>query len=160
MSNKRNALLAKMGGWAAKALTAFLYQRDWQFDPQSFGREKAEATERFTVCRGALQRRCACHEKTVLTWIKWKIRSQSISGKQYQKVSSAFSHWEGEKIQVVEWENFYKEFERQYNQECRNRFPIDSTEYQKAVSVRKAPPSVENRRRTARCKYLTAIQIE
>ena len=50
------------------------------------------------------------------------------------------SHWEGEKIQVVEWENFYKEFERLYNQECRNRFPIDSTEYQKAVSVRKAPP--------------------
>lgn len=83
----------------------------------------------------------ACYEKTVLTWIKMKKSEPVYLGQTVSEGIIGFlSHWEGEKIQVVEWENFYKEFEHLYNQECRNRFPIDSAEYQKAVSVRKAPP--------------------
>ena len=83
----------------------------------------------------------ACYEKTVLTWIKMEDSEPVYLGQTASEDIIGFlSRWEGEKIQMVEWENFYREFERLYNQECRNRFPIDSAEYQKAVSVRKAPP--------------------
>lgn len=54
--NKRNALLAKMWEAGRKDINSlFLYQRGWRFGSKFFGREKAEATERFLrYTRGAL----------------------------------------------------------------------------------------------------------
>lgn len=140
--NKRNALLAKMWEAGRKDINSLFYINETgNLTPNFLAEKKLKQLSDFYSTLAAHYKEGACYEKTVLTWIKMEKSELVYLGQTVSEGIIGFlSHWEGEKIQVVEWENFYKEFERLYNQECRNRFPIDSTEYQKAVSVRKAPP--------------------
>ena len=140
--NKRNALLAKMWEAGRKDINSLFYINETgNLTPNFLAEKKLKQLSDFYSTLAAHYKEGACYEKTVLTWIKMEKSEPVYLGQTVSEGIIGFlSHWEGEKIQVVEWENFYKEFERLYNQECRNRFPIDSTEYQKAVSVRKAPP--------------------
>lgn len=140
--NKRNALLAKMWEAGRKDINSLFYINETgNLTPNFLAEKKLKQLSDFYSTLAAHYKEGACYEKTVLTWIKMEKSEPVYLGQTVSEGIIGFlSHWEGEKIQVVEWENFYKEFERLYNQECRNRFPIDSAEYQKAVSVRKAPP--------------------
>ena len=140
--NKRNALLAKMWEAGRKDINSLFYINETgNLTPNFLAEKKLKQLSDFYSTLAAHYKEGACYEKTVLTWIKMEKSELVYLGQTVSEGIIGFlSHWEGEKIQVVEWENFYKEFERLYNQECRNRFPIDSAEYQKAVSVRKAPP--------------------
>ena len=140
--NKKNALLAKMWEAGRKDINSLFYiDKDGNLVPNFLAEKKLKQLSDFYGMLAAHYKEGACYEKTVLTWIKMEKSEPVYLGQTVSEGIIGFlSHWEGEKIQMVEWENFYKEFERLYNQECRNRFPIDSAEYQKAVSVRKAPP--------------------
>lgn len=140
--NRRNALLAKMWEAGRKDINSLFYiDKGGNLVPNFLAEKKLKQLSDFYGMLAAHYKEGACYEKTVLTWIKMKKSEPVYLGQTVSEGIIGFlSHWEGEKIQVVEWENFYKEFEHLYNQECRNRFPIDSAEYQKAVSVRKAPP--------------------
>ena len=140
--NRRNALLAKMWETGRKDINSLFYINETgNLTPNFLAEKKLKQLSDFYSTLAAHYKEGACYEKTVLTWIKMEKSEPVYLGQTVSEGIIGFlSHWEGEKIQVVEWENFYKEFEHLYNQECRNRFPIDSAEYQKAVSVRKAPP--------------------
>lgn len=140
--NRRNALLAKMWETGRKDINSLFYINEaGNLVPNFLAEKKLKQLSDFYGMLAAHYKEGACYEKTVLTWIKMEKSEPVYLGQTVSEGIIGFlSHWEGEKIQMVEWENFYKEFERLYNQECRNRFPIDSAEYQKAVSVRKAPP--------------------
>ena len=140
--NRRNALLAKMWETGRKDINSLFYiDKGGNLFPNFLAEKKLKQLSDFYGMLAAHYKEGACYEKTVLTWIKMKKSEPVYLGQTVSEGIIGFlSHWEGEKIQMAEWENFYKEFERLYNQECRNRFPIDSAEYQKAVSVRKAPP--------------------
>ena len=140
--NRRNALLAKMWEAGRKDINSLFYiDKGGNLVPNFLAEKKLKQLSDFYGMLAAHYKEGACYEKTVLTWIKMEKSEPVYLGQTVSEGIIGFlSHWEGEKIQVVEWENFYKEFEHLYNQECRNRFPIDSAEYQKAVSVRKAPP--------------------
>lgn len=140
--NRRNALLAKMWEAGRKDINSLFYiDKGGNLVPNFLAEKKLKQLSDFYGMLAAHYKEGACYEKTVLTWIKMEKSEPVYLGQTVSEGIIGFlSHWEGEKIQMVEWENFYKEFERLYNQECRNRFPIDSAEYQKAVSVRKAPP--------------------
>lgn len=140
--NRRNALLAKMWEAGRKDINSLFYINETgNLTPNFLAEKKLKQLSDFYGMLAARYKEGACYEKTVLTWIKMKKSEPVYLGQTVSEGIIGFlSHWEGEKIQMAEWENFYKEFERLYNQECRNRFPIDSAEYQKAVSVRKAPP--------------------
>lgn len=140
--NRRNALLAKMWEAGRKDINSLFYINETgNLTPNFLAEKKLKQLSDFYSTLAAHYKEGACYEKTVLTWIKMKKSEPVYLGQTVSESIIGFlSHWEGEKIQMVEWENFYREFERLYNQECRNRFPIDSAEYQKAVSVRKAPP--------------------
>lgn len=140
--NKRNALLAKMWEAGRKDINSLFYiNKAGNLTSNFLAEEKLKQLSDFYGTLAVRYKEGACYEKTVLTWIKMEDSEPVYLGQTASEDIIGFlSRWEGEKIQVVEWENFYKEFERLYNQECRNRFPIDSAEYQKAVSVRKAPP--------------------
>ena len=140
--NRRNALLAKMWEAGRKDINSLFYiDKDGNLVPNFLAEKKLKQLSDFYGMLAAHYKEGACYEKTVLTWIKMEKSEPVYLGQTVSEGIIGFlSHWEGEKIQMVEWENFYKEFQHLYNQECRNRFPIDSAEYQKAVSVRKAPP--------------------
>lgn len=140
--NKQKALLAKMWEAGRKDINSLFYiNKDGNLTSNFLAEEKLKQLSDFYGMLAAHYKEGACYEKTVLTWIKMEDSEPVYLGQTASEDIIGFlSHWEGEKIQMAEWENFYKEFERLYNQECRNRFPIDSAEYQKAVSVRKAPP--------------------
>ena len=140
--NRRNALLAKMWETGRKDINSLFYINEaGNLTPNFLAEKKLKQLSDFYSTLAAHYKEGACYEKTVLTWIKMEKSEPVYLGQTVSEGIIGFlSHWEGEKIQVVEWENFYKEFEHLYNQECRNRFPIDSAEYQKAVSVRKASP--------------------
>ena len=140
--NMRNALLAKMWEAGRKDINSLFYiDKDGNLVPNFLAEKKLKQLSDFYGMLAAHYKEGACYEKTVLTWIKMEKSEPVYLGQTVSEGIIGFlSHWEGEKIQMVEWENFYKEFQHLYNQECRNRFPIDSAEYQKAVSVRKAPP--------------------
>lgn len=140
--NRRNALLAKMWEAGRKDINSLFYINETgNLTPNFLAEKKLKQLSDFYSTLAAHYKEGACYEKTVLTWIKMEKSEPVYLGQTVSEGIIGFlSHWEGEKIQMVEWENFYKEFEHLYNQECRNRFPIDSAEYQKAVSVRKAPP--------------------
>lgn len=140
--NRRNALLAKMWETGRKDINSLFYINEaGNLTPNFLAEKKLKQLSDFYSTLAAHYKEGACYEKTVLTWIKMEKSEPVYLGQTVSEGIIGFlSHWEGEKIQVVEWENFYKEFESLYNQECRNRFPIDSAEYQKAISVRKAPP--------------------
>lgn len=140
--NRRNALLAKMWEAGRKDINSLFYINETgNLTPNFLAEKKLKQLSDFYGMLAAHYKEGACYEKTVLTWIKMEKSEPVYLGQTVSEGIIGFlSHWEGEKIQVVEWESFYKEFESLYNQECRNRFPIDSAEYQKAVSVRKAPP--------------------
>lgn len=139
--NRRNALLAKMWETGRKDINSLFYINEaGNLTPNFLAEKKLKQLSDFYSTLAAHYKEGACYEKTVLTWIKMEKSEPVYLGQTVSEGIIGFlSHWEGEKIQMVEWENFYKEFERLYNQECRNRFPIDSVEYQKAFSVRKAP---------------------
>ena len=140
--NKRKALLAKMWEAGRKDINSLFYiNEDGNLASNFLAEKKLKQLSDFYGTLAARYKEGACYEKTVLTWIKMEDSEPVYLGQTASEDIIGFlSRWEGEKIQMVEWENFYREFERLYNQECRNRFPIDSAEYQKAVSVRKAPP--------------------
>ena len=140
--NRRNALLAKMWEAGRKDINSLFYINETgNLTPNFLAEKKLKQLSDFYSTLAAHYKEGACYEKTVLTWIKMEKSEPVYLGQTVSEGIIGFlSHWEGEKIQMVEWENFYKEFECLYDQECRNRFPIDSAEYQKAVSVRKAPP--------------------
>ena len=140
--NRRNALLAKMWETGRKDINSLFYINETgNLTPNFLAEKKLKQLSDFYGTLAAHYKEGACYEKTVLTWIKMEKSEPVYLGQTVSEGIIGFlSHWEGEKIQMVEWENFYKEFECLYDQECRNRFPIDSAEYQKAVSVRKAPP--------------------
>ena len=140
--NKKKALLAKMWEAGRKDINSLFYiNKDGNLTSNFLAEKKLKQLSDFYGMLAARYKEGACYEKTVLTWIKMEKSEPVYLGQTVSEGIIGFlSHWEGEKIQMAEWENFYKEFERLYNQECRNRFPIDSAEYQKAVSVRKAPP--------------------
>lgn len=140
--NKKKALLAKMWEAGRKDINSLFYiNKDGNLTSNFLAEEKLKQLSDFYGMLAAHYKEGACYEKTVLTWIKMEDSEPVYLGQTASEDIIGFlSRWEGEKIQMVEWENFYREFERLYNQECRNRFPIDSAEYQKAVSVRKAPP--------------------
>lgn len=140
--NKRNALLAKMWEAGRKDINSLFYINEaGDLVPNFLAEKKLKQLSDFYGTLTAHYKEGACYEKTVLTWIKMEDSEPVYLGQiGSEDIIGFLSHWEGEKIQMVEWENFYREFERLYNQECRNRFPIDSAEYQKAISVRKAPP--------------------
>ena len=140
--NKQKALLAKMWEAGRKDINSLFYiNKDGNLTSNFLAEEKLKQLSDFYGMLAAHYKEGACYEKTVLTWIKMEDSEPVYLGQTASEDIIGFlSRWEGEKIQMVEWENFYREFERLYNQECRNRFPIDSAEYQKAVSVRKAPP--------------------
>lgn len=140
--NKKKALLAKMWEAGRKDINSLFYiNKAGNLTSNFLAEEKLKQLSDFYGTLAVRYKEGACYEKTVLTWIKMEDSEPVYLGQTASEDIIGFlSRWEGEKIQVVEWENFYKEFERLYNQECRNRFPIDSAEYQKAVSVRKAPP--------------------
>ena len=138
---KRNALLAKMWEAGRKDINSLFYINEAGNLVSNFlAEKKLKQLSDFYGTLAAHYKEGACYEKTVLTWIKMEDSEPVYLGQTVSEDIIGFlSHWEGEKIQMAEWENFYKEFERLYGQECRNRFPIDSAEYQKAFSVRKAP---------------------
>ena len=140
--NKKKALLAKMWEAGRKDINSLFYINEaGNLTPNFLAEKKLKQLSDFYGTLAAHYKEGACYEKTVLTWIKMEKSEPVYLGQTVSEGIIGFlSHWEGEKIQMVEWENFYKEFECLYDQECRNRFPIDSAEYQKAVSVRKAPP--------------------
>lgn len=140
--NRRNALLAKMWEAGRKDINSLFYINETgNLTPNFLAEKKLKQLSDFYGTLAAHYKEGACYEKTVLTWIKMEKSEPAYLGQTVSEGIIGFlSHWEGEKIQMAEWENFYKEFECLYDQECRNRFPIDSAEYQKAVSVRKAPP--------------------
>ena len=140
--NRRNALLAKMWEAGRKDINSLFYINETgNLTPNFLAEKKLKQLSDFYSTLAAHYKEGACYEKTVLTWIKMEKSEPAYLGQTVSEGIIGFlSHWEGEKIQMAEWENFYKEFECLYDQECRNRFPIDSAEYQKAVSVRKAPP--------------------
>ena len=140
--NRRNTLLAKMWEAGRKDINSLFYINETgNLTPNFLAEKKLKQLSDFYGTLAAHYKEGACYEKTVLTWIKMEDSEPVYLGQTASEDIIGFlSRWEGEKIQMVEWENFYREFERLYNQECRNRFPIDSAEYQKAVSVRKAPP--------------------
>lgn len=140
--NKKKALLAKMWEAGRKDINSLFYiNKAGNLTSNFLAEEKLKQLSDFYGTLAVRYKEGACYEKTVLTWIKMEDSEPVYLGQTVSEGIIGFlSHWEGEKIQMVEWENFYKEFEHLYNQECRNRFPIDSAEYQKAVSVRKAPP--------------------
>lgn len=140
--NKKKALLAKMWEAGRKDINSLFYiNKDGNLTSNFLAEKKLKQLSDFYGMLAARYKEGACYEKTVLTWIKMEKSEPVYLGQTVSEGIIGFlSHWEGEKIQMAEWENFYKEFERLYNQECRNRFPIDSAEYQKAFSVRKAPP--------------------
>ena len=139
--NKRNALLAKMWEAGRKDINSLFYINETGNLVSNFlAEKKLKQLSGFYGTLAAHYKEGACYEKTVLTWIKMEDSEPVYLGQTVSEDIVGFlSHREGEKIQMAEWENFYKEFERLYGQECRNRFPIDSAEYQKAFSVRKAP---------------------
>ena len=140
--NKQKALLAKMWEAGRKDINSLFYiNKDGNLTSNFLAEKKLKQLSDFYGTLAVRYKEGACYEKTVLTWIKMEDSEPVYLGQTASEDIIGFlSRWEGEKIQMVEWENFYKEFERLYGQECRNRFPIDSAEYQKAVSVRKAPP--------------------
>ena len=140
--NRRNALLAKMWEAGRKDINSLFYINEaGNLNPNFLAEKKLKQLSDFYGTLAVRYKEGACYEKTVLTWIKMEDSEPVYLGQTASEDIIGFlSRWEGEKIQMVEWENFYREFERLYNQECRNRFPIDSAEYQKAFSVRKAPP--------------------
>ena len=140
--NKEKALLAKMWEAGRKDINSLFYINNAGNLTSNFlAEEKLKQLSDFYGTLAAHYKEGACYEKTVLTWIKMEDSEPVYLGQTASEDIIGFlSRWEGEKIRMAEWENFYKEFERLYGQECRNRFPIDSAEYQKAVSVRKAPP--------------------
>ena len=140
--NKKKALLAKMWEAGRKDINSLFYiNKAGNLTSNFLAEEKLKQLNDFYGTLAVRYKEGACYEKTVLTWIKMEDSEPVYLGQTASEDIIGFlSRWEGEKIQMVEWENFYREFERLYNQECRNRFPIDSAEYQKAVSVRKAPP--------------------
>lgn len=140
--NKRNALLAKMWEAGRKDINSLFYINEaGDLVPNFLAEKKLKQLSDFYGTLAAHYKEGACYEKTVLTWIKMEDSEPVYLGQiGSEDIIGFLSHWDGEKIQMAEWENFYKEFERLYGQECRNRFPIDSAEYQKAFSVRKAPP--------------------
>ena len=140
--NKKKALLAKMWEAGRKDINSLFYiNKAGNLTSNFLAEEKLKQLSDFYGMLAAHYKEGACYEKTVLTWIKMEDSEPVYLGQTASEDIIGFlSRWEGEKIQMVEWENFYREFEHLYNQECRNRFPIDSAEYQKAVSVRKAPP--------------------
>lgn len=140
--NKKKALLAKMWEAGRKDINSLFYiNKAGNLTSNFLAEKKLKQLSDFYGMLAAHYKEGACYEKTVLTWIKMEDSEPVYLGQTASEDIIGFlSRWEGEKIQMVEWENFYREFERLYNQECRNRFPIDSAEYQKAVSVRKAPP--------------------
>ena len=140
--NKQKALLAKMWEAGRKDINSLFYiDKDGNLVPNFLAEKKLKQLSDFYGMLAAHYKEGACYEKTVLTWIKMEDSEPVYLGQTASEDIIGFlSRWEGEKIRMAEWENFYKEFEHLYNQECRNRFPIDSAEYQKAVSVRKAPP--------------------
>lgn len=140
--NKKKALLAKMWEAGRKDINSLFYiNKAGNLTSNFLAEEKLKQLSDFYGMLAAHYKEGACYEKTVLTWIKME-KSEPVYLGQIgsEDIIGFLSHWDGEKIQMAEWENFYKEFERLYGQECRNRFPIDSAEYQKAFSVRKAPP--------------------
>lgn len=140
--NKKKALLAKMWEAGRKDINSLFYiNKAGNLTSNFLAEEKLKQLSDFYGTLAVRYKEGACYEKTVLTWIKMEDSEPVYLGQTASEDIIGFlSRWEGEKIQMVEWENFYREFERLYNQKCRNRFPIDSAEYQKAVSVRKAPP--------------------
>lgn len=140
--NRRNALLAKMWEAGRKDINSLFYiDKGGNLVPNFLAEKKLKQLSDFYGMLAAHYKEGACYEKTVLTWIKMEDSEPVYLGQiGSEDIIGFLSHWDGEKIQMAEWENFYKEFERLYGQECRNRFPIDSAEYQKAFSVRKAPP--------------------
>lgn len=140
--NKKNALLAKMWEAGRKDINSLFYINEaGDLVPNFLAEKKLKQLSDFYGTLAAHYKEGACYEKTVLTWIKVEDSEPVYLGQiGSEDIIGFLSHWDGEKIQMAEWENFYKEFERLYGQECRNRFPIDSAEYQKAFSVRKAPP--------------------
>ena len=140
--NKKKALLAKMWEAGRKDINSLFYiNKAGNLTSNFLAEEKLKQLSDFYGTLAVRYKEGACYEKTVLTWIKMEDSEPVYLGQTASKDIIGFlSRWEGEKIQMVEWENFYKAFQHLYNQECRNRFPIDSAEYQKAVSVRKAPP--------------------
>lgn len=140
--NRRNALLAKMWETGRKDINSLFYINEaGNLVPNFLAEKKLKQLSDFYGMLAAHYKEGACYEKTVLTWIKMEDSEPVYLGQiGSEDIIGFLSHWDGEKIQMAEWENFYKEFERLYGQECRNRFPIDSAEYQKAFSVRKAPP--------------------
>lgn len=149
--NKKKALLAKMWEAGRKDINSLFYiNKDGNLTSNFLAEKKLKQLSDFYGMLAARYKEGACYEKTVLTWIKMEKSEPVYLGQTVSEGIIGFlSHWEGEKIQMAEWENFYKEFERLYNQECRNRFPIDSAEYQKAFSVRKAP---SRRKSTVNCQ--------
>lgn len=149
--NKRNALLAKMWEAGRKDINSLFYiDKDGNLVPNFLAEKKLKQLSDFYGMLAVRYKEGACYEKTVLTWIKMEDSEPVYLGQTASEdIIGVLSRWEGEKIQMVEWENFYREFERLYNQECRNRFLIDSAEYQKAVSVRKAP---SRRKSTVNCQ--------
>ena len=139
--SKKSTLLAKMWEAGRKDINSLFYIDEYGNLASNFlAEKKLKQLSDFYGTLAAHYKEGACYEKTVLTWIKMEDSEPVYLGQTVSEDIIGFlSHWEGEKIQMAEWENFYKEFERLYGQECRNRFPIDSAEYQKAFSVRKAP---------------------
>ena len=150
-SNKRKALLAKMWEAGRKDINSLFYiNEDGNLASNFLAEKKLKQLSDFYGTLAARYKEGACYEKTVLTWIKMEDSEPVYLGQTASEDIIGFlSRWEGEKIRMAEWENFYKEFERLYGQECRNRFPIDSAEYQKAFSVRKAP---SRRKSTVNCQ--------
>lgn len=149
--NKKNALLAKMWEAGRKDINSLFYiNKDGNLTSNFLAEKKLKQLSDFYGMLAAHYKEGACYEKTVLTWIKMEKSEPVYLGQTASEDIIGFlSRWEGEKIRMAEWENFYKEFERLYGQECRNRFPIDSAEYQKAFSVRKAP---SRRKSTVNCQ--------
>lgn len=149
--NRRNALLAKMWEAGRKDINSLFYINETgNLTPNFLAEKKLKQLSDFYGMLAAHYKEGACYEKTVLTWIKMEKSEPVYLGQTASEDIIGFlSRWEGEKIRMAEWENFYKEFERLYGQECRNRFPIDSAEYQKAFSVRKAP---SRRKSTVNCQ--------
>ena len=149
--NKRKALLAKMWEAGRKDINSLFYiNEDGNLASNFLAEKKLKQLSDFYGTLAARYKEGACYEKTVLTWIKMEDSEPVYLGQTASEDIIGFlSRWEGEKIRMAEWENFYKEFERLYGQECRNRFPIDSAEYQKAFSVRKAP---SRRKSTVNCQ--------
>ena len=121
-------MLAKMWEAGRKDINSLFYINETgNLTPNFLAEKKLKQLSDFYSTLAAHYKEGACYEKTVLTWIKMEKSEPVYLGQTVSEGIIGFlSHWEGEKIQMVEWENFYKEFERLYNQ--------------KAVSVRKAPP--------------------